>query len=208
MKKRIVSMLLAVLMLVICAVPAMAAAPKVQKTEYEGNGLVEVDFTTDNVQYKNAKVTVKDSAGKKLNVVIREKDTDSITFKVSGLKASSKYTYTVSGVRAGKSGSYGKVTGSFKTPSNKPTIKKVKYDPTDRELEVDFATNVQFKNLKVTVKDATGKKLTVRHIVKSADELDMSVKGMVVGQSYTITVSGVRVKGVGSYVTISKKFVA
>lgn len=208
MKKRIVSMLLAVLMLVVCAVPAMAAAPKVQKTEYEGNGLVEVDFTTENVQYKNAKVTVKDSAGKKLTVSIREKDNDSIIFKVSGLKASSKYSYTVSGVRAGKSGSYGKVTGSFKTPSDKPTIKKVIYDPADKELEVDFATKVQFKNLKVTVEDAAGKKLAVRNIVKDSDDLDMNVSGMVVGQSYTVTVSGVRVKGVGSYVTVSKKFVA
>ena len=68
MKKRIVSMLLAVLLLALCAMPALAAAPKVKKVEYDGNGVVEVEFTARNVHYKNAKVTVKDSAGKKLTV--------------------------------------------------------------------------------------------------------------------------------------------
>lgn len=208
MKKRIVSLLLVVLLLTVSAVPALAAAPKVKKVEYDGNGVVDVDFTTKNVRYKNAKVVVKDSAGKKLTAKIIEKDNDEISFKVTGVKAGKKYTFTISGVRAGKSGSYGTVKGSFKTPSGKPRIVKVTFDPNYDDLEIDFATEVQYKNLKITVRDADGNKLSVYNIEKDPDDLDMDVEGMVAGNTYTVTISGVRVKGVGSYTSVSKTFVA
>lgn len=208
MKKRLIALLLAALLLALCAAPAMAAAPKIKETEYEDNGVVEVEFSAKKVTYKSAKVVVKDAAGKKLSVKILEKDSDDITFKVSGLKASSKYTYTISGVRAGKSGSYGSVSGSFKTPADAPTVKKVKYDKKDKELEVEFATKVQCKGLKVTVTDESGKALTLKKIEKDSDEVEMKVSGMTKGKTYTVTVSGVRVKGKGSYVSVSKTFVA
>jgi len=208
MKKRIVSLLLVVLLLTVSAVPALAAAPKIKKVEYDGNGVVDVDFTTKNVRYKNAKVVVKDSAGKRLTAKIIEKDTDEISFKVTGVKAGKKYTFTISGVRAGKSGSYGTVKGSFSTPSGKPRIVKVAFDPDYDDLEIDFATDVEYKNLKITVRDADGNNLLIYNIEKDPDNLDMDVEGMVVGKTYTITVSGVRVKGVGSYTSVSKTFVA
>ena len=112
MKKRIVSLLLVVLLLTVSAVPALATAPKVKKVEYDGNGVVDVDFTTKNVRYKNAKVVVKDSSGKKLTARIIEKDNDEVSFKATGVKAGKKYTFTISGVRAGKSGSGRKRTRS------------------------------------------------------------------------------------------------
>ena len=113
MKKRIVSMLLAVLLLALCAMPALAAAPKVKKVEYEGNGVVDVDFTTKNVRYRNAKVTVKDAAGKKLTIRKIEKDTDGLDIDIHGMVKGKKYTVTVSGVRVKGVGSYTKVTKTF-----------------------------------------------------------------------------------------------
>ena len=208
MKKRIVSLLLVVLLLTVSAVPALAAAPKVKKVEYDGNGVVDVDFTTKNVRYKNAKVVVRDSAGKKLTTKIIEKSLDEISFKVTGLKIGKKYTFTISGVRTGKSGSYGTVKGSFRTPSGKPKIASVSFDPDRDDLEIDFTAGVEYKNLKITVRDEDGNKLPVYNIEKDPDDLDMDVEGMVAGDTYTVTISGVRVKGVGSYTTVSKTFVA
>ena len=208
MKKRILAMLVAAMLLVMSAAPAMAAAPKIRKTDYEGNGVVEVDFKTENVRYKGAKVVVKDANGKKLAAKILEKDDDDLTFKVTGLKANGKYTYTISGVRAGRTGSYGKVSGTFKTPSSGPSIKKVKYDREDRELEIEFATKVQFNGLKVTVKDAKGKALSVRWIEKGDDDLELKLSGVQRGKTYTVTVSGVRVRGKGNFVSVSKTFTA
>lgn len=208
MKKKVLAMLLAVVLLAMTALPAMAAAPKVKDTDYEGSGVVEVEFRSKKVAYKNAKVVVKNAAGKSLSVRILEKDNDDISFKVSGLAAGARYTYVISGVRDGKSGSYGSVKGTFQTPSGKPKIKKVKYDRKDKEIEVDFATKVQYKNLKVVVKDASGRKLSVNRVERGDDDLDIRVSGIKAGKKYTVTVSGVRVKGKGNYITLSKAFTA
>lgn len=206
MKKRIVATLLAMLLLTMCAAPALAAAPKIKKIECESNGIVEVEFSTKNVRYRNVKVVVKDVDGNRKTTRILEKDNDEISFKVSGMAADSTYIVTISGVRAGNSGAYGKVTGRFMTPANKPVITFVKYDPDYEALEVDFAAKVQYKNLRVTIRDSKGRYLFITDLEKDSDELNMDVEGMEVGKVYTITVSGVRVKGVGKYTKVSKKF--
>lgn len=208
MKKRFLAMVLALALAVACAVPAMAAAPKVKEVEVSRNGVVEVEFTSKKVRYKGAKVVVKDASGNKLATSIREKDNDDITFRVTGLEPGKTYSYTVSGVRVGNNGDYGKVKGTFRTPAQTPEIKKVKYDRSDKELEIEFATWVQFKNLKVTVKDASGKALSIKRIEKDSDELELKLSGMKKGKKYTVTISGVRVKGVGKYVSVTKEFTA
>ena len=123
---------------------------------------MEVDFKR-NVQYKNAKVYVKDSSGKSYKASIKKRDSDDLTFYVKSIKAGKKYTYTISGVRAGRSGSYKKVSGKFSVPAkNKVSIKSIDYDHDDRELEVEFARKVQYKSTKVSVKDSTGKSYSVK----------------------------------------------
>ena len=208
MRRSLTALLLAAVLLVMSAVPALASAPKVKQTEYEGNGVVEVDFSSKRVRYKNARVVVKDAAGNRMSVTILEKDGDGMTFRVKKVKPATRYTYTVSGVRKGVSGSYGSVKGSFRTPADVPEIAKVEYDPRDGELEVEFATRVQFRNLKVVVKDADGSRLTVTRTEKGKDDVEVKVKGMTPGQRYTVTVSGVRVKGKGGYITVGKTFTA
>lgn len=207
MRNKLIAMLLTVTLLAMALSSAMAAAPKVKGTGYEGNGVVEVEFRTENVRYKCVKVVVKNAAGKALPVKILELDDDEITFKVSGFKAGAKYCYTVSGVRAGKSGSYGSVRGCFRVPA-KPMIKKAAYDRKDREIEVDFAAKVQYKNLEVTVKDAKGNAVKVKGLEKDDDDLDVKVPDLIAGEKYTVTVKGVRAKGQGSYITLRKTFVA
>ena len=207
MKRKILALLLLVAVMLSLAASALAATPVVKKTEYEGNGYVEVEFKK-NVQYKNAKVSVKDASGKSCTVKIVEKDKDDLTFYVKGVKAGAKYSYTISGVRSGKSGAYTSVKGSFKVPAAKLAIKKVKYDRRDKELEIEFKTNVQYKNLKVTVKDASGKSYKVSKIEKDSDEVEVRVKGLKKGVKYTVTVSGVRAEGASGYGSASKSFTA
>lgn len=204
MKKSRLALLLSCVLMLCAALPAYAAAPKVREIEYEGNGVVEFDFKSKDVQYRNLKVTVKDGAGKSHAVTILEAD-DDLTFKVDSIAPATRYSVTIKGIRDGGKGEYGQVKGSFKTPSKKPSIEKVEYDAEDRELEIEFATKVQFKNPKVTVKDAGGEKLNVSSLKKGSDDIEVRVRGMKRGKTYTVTVSGVRVKGTGSYTSVSKK---
>lgn len=157
------------------------------------------------VQYKSAKVTVKDSDGKSYTAKISEKDNDELTFKVSSIAAGKSYTYMISGVRSGGSGSYGKVTGKFSVPAVKKLgIKSLDYDRGDKELEIDFSGNVQYKSAKVTVKDSSGKSYTAKITEKDSDSLEVQVKGLKKGSKYTVKVSGVRLKSSGgSYSSVS-----
>lgn len=128
---------------------------------------MEIDFRRD-VQYKNLKLTVKDSTGKTYAAQILQRDEDDLTFQVQNIQPGMKYAYSLSGVRAGRSGKYGKVSGKFSVPSAKPTtplaVKRAVYDAGDRELDLDFNQKVSYKNLKVKVKDSAGKSYSVRSI--------------------------------------------
>jgi len=207
MKKKIFALIVAAIIAVSTIVPAFAATPVIKKTEYEGSGIVEVDFKK-NVQYKNAKVTVKDSAGKSYTASIKSKDSDDLKFYVKSIKAGKTYTYKISGVRSGGSGNYVSVSGTFKTPAavTKLAVKSAKYDKSDKELEIDFNTKVQYKNLKVTVKDSAGKSYSVKIREKDNDELTVYIKGLAAGKTYTYKISGIRKSGSGSYGSLSGTF--
>ena len=203
--KKLFALALVVLSLISAALPAMAAGASIKKTEYEGSGYVEVDFKK-NVQYKSAKVTVKDSDGKSYAAKITEKDKDDLTFKVSSIAAGKTYSYTISGVRSGGSGSYGKVSGSFKVPAAKKlSIKSLDYDRGDKEMEIEFSGKVEYKSAKVTVKDSDGKSYSASIREKESDGMEVRVSGLKKGSTYTVKVSGVRLKSAGgSYSSVSK----
>ena len=203
--KKLFAMVFVLVSLVSASIPAMAASAAIKKTEYEGSGRVEVEFKRD-VQYKGAKVSVKDSDGKAYTVKITEKDEDDLSFKVSGIVAGKTYKYTISGVRSGGSGSYTSVSGSFKVPAaNKLAIKSLQYDRGDKELEIEFSGRVEYKNVKVTVKDSSGTSYTAKIIERENDGIEVRVSGLKQGQKYTVKVSGVRLKSLGgSYVSVSK----
>ena len=204
MKKLFALLLVAALLL--SAVPAFAASASIRRIEYEGSGKVEGEFKKD-VQYKSAKVKVWDEDGKSYSVKISEKDEEDLTFKVSSIKAGKEYKFTISGVRAGRSGSYGSVSGYFETPSaKKVSIRDLDYDREDRELEIEFNCKVQYKSLKVQVQDEDGKSYSVKVRDKDNDSVEVRISGLKKGVKYGVKVSGVRAEGADSYTSVSKTF--
>ena len=59
--------------------PAMAKTPEKESVKYEGGGRVEVEFYGD-VEWKNTKVKVKDTSGKRYKTTIIKYDDDEIEF--------------------------------------------------------------------------------------------------------------------------------
>lgn len=204
MKKRILSVILVLAVMMSMAIPAMAEAPAKQKVSYEGGGCVEVEFTT-RVQYKNVSVTVKNPAGKTMTVRITDLDDDEMNFCVDGLKPGTKYTFVIDGVRKGRTGSYGKVRGSFRTPADELFVKEAEYDRREGELELEFYGRIQVKNPKVVITDETGKTWSGRVTDLDGDELEIAVKGLKRG-SYTVTITGIRLKGQQSYTSVTASF--
>lgn len=124
MKKRLRGISITVILALLISVfplQAIAAAPVKEDVEYLGKGKVEVEFHGD-IQYKNPKVTVKDSNGKTYTAKIYHKCDDDIKFQVANYKTGKKYSFTISGLRQYGTSNYGKVTGTFKIPSAGSTI--------------------------------------------------------------------------------------
>ena len=206
MKKRLMSILLALMAVLSISVSAGAAEPVIRRTEYEGGGYIEVDFTK-HVAYRNVKVTVKDASGTKRAATIVERDRDDLTFYAANLKPGGRYTYTISGIRAGRSGGYKTVSGSFRVPKRDSLIEDIEYDGRDRELSIAFMRRVQYRKLQVTITGPSGKTIPSRIAERDGDELELVIpKGLQSGKKYTVTVSGIRAKGSGAYGRVTGEF--
>lgn len=205
--KRMLCAAFAMVFILTAAMPVLAA-PKITQTDYEGRGRVEVDFGSK-VNYKNVKVTVKDSAGKTYTTRIVEKDNDDLTFDIQKYAEGKTYTYTITGIKKRSESEYGKVTGTVKIPAKSalPQVKKVEYDRKDKEVEFDFNTKVEWKGANVKIKNGS-KNYVVKILSKDNDEIDVKVKGLQPGTKYTYTISGVRTRGSKDYKTVTGTFVA
>lgn len=113
----IASAVILALVLSLTSAPAFASAPKTERVKYLGSGKVEVEFYQD-VQYKQAKVTVKDSSGNTYSASIYDRDDDELKFKIKNYKKGKTYKFTISGIRQEYTSKYGKVTGSVKCPKD------------------------------------------------------------------------------------------
>ncbi len=207
MKKKLISLILALLVVFSLSAPALAASPLIKNIEYQGAGVVEVDFSKKLVTLKT-KVSVKDADGNSYSVKITERDGDDLDFTVKGLKANTKYTVTITGLKADKSGTARKATASFKTPKTEFKIRDVEYDRGDKELDIDFFGRMQYKKVKVSVTDKNGKTYTCRIEEKDRDGMELFVSGLKKGKTYTVTITGIRLRGTSSYGKLSATFTA
>lgn len=166
--------------------PVFASAPAKEKTDYEGKGRVEVEFYED-VKYKDPKVTVKDTNGRRYSASIVEKDDDSLTFRIKKYKQGKTYKFTVTGLKKEGTKKYGKVKGTVKIPaskaSNNVTAAKA------NSIAVADAVKV-YKIEKSTVSKLMcrkdGRKYEVEFVAEKADgnlyefEYEISSKGNVI----------------------------
>ncbi len=102
-----------IMVLGLAASPAFASAPTKEKVNYLGSGKVKVEFLED-VDYRKAKVTVKDTSGKKYKASIYDMDDDELKFRIKKCKEGKTYKFTIKGIRAEYTSKFGKVKGTVK----------------------------------------------------------------------------------------------
>lgn len=203
--KKLIALLLTAMIL---TVPALAAAPEIEHIEYEGNNFIEIDFRGD-VSYDNPVVAVRDFSGTEYAVTVYERDDDDLTFRAENLVPGETYEITISGIRAGRSGEYGTVSGQITVPvADMPAVQRIEYDRGDRELEIEFVQKVDFENLQVEVTDLTGTVYETRIIETDNDSIDLRVDGLTVGETYLAKIAGVSLRDQGVFQSIAAEFVA
>ncbi len=211
MKKNMIRTLAAIFILTCMFAMTASAAAQIKKVKYEGNGKVDVDFSSK-VKYKNVKVTVKDAKGVKVSTVIVDKDKDDLEFRMTGFKQGKTYTFTISGIKKRGEKAFGSVKGTVKVPKASKAkgsikIKEIDYDHEDMDVDIEFSVKVQWKNPKVTITDGKNQ-YVVRITDKDHDDMEIKVTKLTPGKTYTYKISGIRRKGETAYTTISGTFVA
>lgn len=202
-----------VLAMVVLTVPAMASSavtePAAQfRAEYEGKGRVEIDFRGDDVRYQNVAVTAIAPDGAAQTVTILEADDDDLTFVIENVQDATTYSFTVSGVKLPGGADYESLTGEITTPAPGETaIQKVELDD-GRELEIEFVGRVDYDNPTVTVTAADGSALNATIAERDDDSIEVRVDGIVRGNDYTVTVTGVGQAGSGVFGTVQRSFTA
>lgn len=208
--QRMLTLLLSLMLVLTMSGTAVfaASAPTIKDADYEGAGRVEVEFT-GKVAWKNASVTVKDTAGKKYTATVIEKDSDEIEFKIKNYKRNTTYKFTIKGVAKKGTTSYTSVSGKVKIPAaGKIVLDDVDYDSEDKEVEFEFKGKVQWKSPAVTITDSSGKNYVTKILSKDKDSIEVKVKGMKEGKTYNYKITGIRKAGTKDYITLSGKFKA
>ncbi len=206
MKKLLTAILLVALFAF--AATAVAETPVIEKLEYEGNGYLELDFQRD-VEYQNLSVSVKNAANEEFPVTVVEQDDDDLTIRVDNLEKGQSYTVAVSGIRSGASGEFETVTAEIALPEEgMPAIESVEYDRKDGEVEIDFMEHVEYKDLAVEITDLNGNTYEASVKESDSDSIELRTSGLVDGENYLLKVSGVSLKGLNNYLTVSQEFTA
>jgi len=82
------------------------------------------------------------------------------------------------------------------------SIKKTEYEGKGK-VEVSFKTDVKYKNLKVEVKNKSGKKVKAKILDKDSDDLEFKITNYKPGKKYTFKLKGICKKGEKKYGTVS-----
>lgn len=176
--------------------------------DYNDQGF-EIDLGT-RVNWKSkVSVTVKDNKDTKYKAYITDKDSDECEIYVPNLKANRTYTITINGIKSTSSNSYGSLTIKAKVPksANKGIVKDVDYDYNEKELDIEFKTDVTYKSPKITITSEDGSKTySARIIEREDDECTIYVKGLKVGSTYRFKLTGVKAEGASKSTAIQGNF--
>lgn len=85
-----------------------------------------------------------------------------------------------------------------------PRIREAEYEGYGR-VEVEFKTDVRYKNVKVTVKDTAGKAYSTKIRNKDEDDLTFEIKNYKKGVTYKYIITGVKQKNEKNYGQVSGK---
>ncbi|MDO4546876.1 MAG: hypothetical protein Q4D04_02125, partial [Clostridia bacterium] len=197
------------LLLLMLAVPAMAAQSDVLKVDYDlDDGKVEVEFIQP-VKYDNAtfSVTVKDGMGETCQIARIERDDDDVSFYMINPARGASYTIVITGIATRDSAEYASVTAGFTVPaiSAAPTVKTARYE--GGKVEVEFVEDVYYGSaFAVTVKDGDGADYQIYGIDRDDDEVSFYLQNPSAGKAYAVTIAGVAVRGASEFTTVVANF--
>ena len=194
--KKLVLILTAALLSAVLVFAAVAEGLNgdIKRSEYQGNGVVEVDFIRD-VRYDNLQLTVSDALGNEVPAQVVNTDDDDIKFRIENAVPGETYSFVFTGITARRGGEAIQASGSIRIPAEgEVSIRKIEYDR-DGEIEVNFNGSVEYADVKATISSLLGGEFEVVITERERNGFEGYVRGLEYGGIYTLTVSGVSTSG-------------
>ena len=172
---------------------------KVGKVTCTSAGKVNISFKGKVTYTDGLKAVIKDADGREIACKIAKKNKSLLTVSVAGLVKGQTYTITIDGVLGKDSTEAAAITKSFVAKGMKTQSKVGK-------VSVESKKFVVLKMKSATYyKDATVSAECEAKIVKKAKgNIKVQISGMKKGNTYTITINGVRTQKEKNYGSITK----
>ena len=185
--------------------PGKAKAQEVGKVTCTSAGKVNISFK-QKVTYTDAlKAVITDEAGTEIPCKITKKNKSLLTVSVSGLVKGQKYTISIE-VILGKESSEAVVIKKEFTAKGMKTKCKVGNATVEGKkfVVLKMKSAAYYKDATVEVKDSKGNACDAKIVKKAKGSVKVQITGMKKGETYTITINGIRTKKEKNYGSITR----
>ncbi|EOS22787.1 hypothetical protein C806_03400 [Lachnospiraceae bacterium 3-1] len=185
--------------------PVKAKAQEVGKVTCTSSGKVNISFK-QKVTYTDAlKAVITDENGKEIPCKITKKNKSLLTVTVSGLVKGEKYTLSIEGI-LGKDSEQAVVVKKVFTAKGMKTQSKVGQASVSGKnfVILKMKSAAYYKDATVEVKNASGSVCEAKIVKKAKGNIKVQITGMKKGETYTITINGIKTKKEKNYGSITK----
>ncbi|MCI8787410.1 MAG: hypothetical protein HFI84_12300 [Eubacterium sp.] len=182
-----------------------AKAQELGKITCTSAGKLNISFK-QKVTYTNAvKAVITDAEGKEIPCKITKKKNKLMTVTVSGLVKGQNYTLTINGI-LGKDSAEAVVIAKTFTAKGMKTKSKIGSACVEGKNFVVLKMNgaAYYKDAVVTVKDSAGNECAAKIVKKAKGNVKVQIAGMKKGETYTITIQGIRTKKEKNYGSVTR----
>ena len=186
--------------------PQKAESQKVGKVTCTSAGKVNISFK-NKVTYTDAlRAVITDAQGQEITCKISKKNKSLLTVSVAGLVSGQTYTITIDGILGKDSAQPVTITKSFVAKGIKTQCKASSATVSNNKfVTLKMNGTVDYKDATVTVKDSAGNVCKAKIVKKAKGNIKVQITGLKKGNTYTITIDGVKTKKEKNYGSITKK---
>lgn len=183
-----------------------AIPQEIKKITCTSAGKLNVTFK-QKVTYTSAiNAVITDAEGKEIPCKISKKKNKLMSVTVSGLVKGQVYTLKIEGIMGKESVEAATIVKTF-TAKGMKTKSKIGEASVAGSNFVVLKMNgaAYYKDETVTVKDSAGNECAARIIKKAKGNIKVQIENMKKGETYTITIQGIRTKKEKNYGSVSRK---
>ena len=180
-------------------------AQEVGKVTCTSAGKLNISFKQKVTYTDGLKAVITDEEGREIASKISKKNKSLLTVSVSGLVKGQKYTVEIEGILGKDSTEAVVVKKAFTAKGMKTQSKVGKATVESKKFVIlKMQSAAYYKDAAVSVVDGNGNAYDAKIVKKAKGNIKVQIAGMKKGNTYTITINGVKTKNEKNFGSITK----